>query len=528
MIQSQRFCQYLGHEQHQCTIVCTFLQCKETIKWVCPECLRKQLHQHGQSSNDHLMNQKEFLDYLTQNKQMDFIDQCQIQLNTLIKSINTFQQYLKNNYDVKNIIEVVKQDFLSLSDDQICRAQQQQKQNHKQIQQNFLNINQQAQAFQQLMDLQQFNIVQVQSKKSSISLIKNPVKSDIQNVNPDQINKINSNQQIYQSQIKTPENKIKLLNANFQYENYIQLVNKQFIRYAQISQNEKYLALCQDKKLILHNLEDKSYLREIILDKDIYYCLFGKKSTLIYVGCDGGWLYCIELENFQSLKYFDEDVQLFNYFIEKASSKILFGQGRSICEIDFTELSLVIPIEEAHSDNIIQIQYDEINKIIVSCSIDKSIHFFSEEGDIIINQEQTHQSRLKQIQLINNNQQLLSLCINGVLFLWSINLEKKYIQQILKLNSEQTTLSFNSVFNDKYIIIQSQYNLDLIDTQFRYLKQISSSEKDQIRGKHLLIYLRQCKCETNKFHELHNNSKIQYQISIQLLGQLTIMKQIKN
>ncbi|KAM3146093.1 hypothetical protein pb186bvf_001750 [Paramecium bursaria] len=438
-----RFCIVQGHQKYQTYHVCTFIDCNLTSRWCCPTCLQKETHKHKMADQSHILNQEEFQDKLKQDllKMQDEDKTLKIYKKETLKQmtqitdellhyVKQFQQYLnqqlgnivpENQLRMKECIKLLDEDQFTLLDNE--------KINH------ILQINQEC---------------------------KNDKFNNYQNLKPIEFLKDKINQlEILSNQDKD----VNLLKMQYKL-NDIDQTDKCFFA-SQISNNEKYLVYGgYSYELNICDLQNQHKIQKKKLEAFMQVCQFTEDSSKLFIG-SYQFVYGFDTkQNFNQIyrQFIHED--WVNYIIcDKNECIITCSDDKTIIKTN-TKTNEQIFRLVGHTNDIIGLDYDYQNEFLISASKDQSIKVWNcQNKRIILNKENAHQTEIRQIQLINQKQNLLSLDSDGTLYLWKMDLTNKDLINIRRINDTRI-FNFYFTYQNQQLLLICQNQVKILNNNW--------------------------------------------------------------
>ncbi|KAM3127903.1 hypothetical protein pb186bvf_019973 [Paramecium bursaria] len=525
---SQRFC---CHQNNICTYVCTFKDC-HLRRWVCSECFRLQLHQHGQQSDElqHIVNHQGFIKYFTKQinplkssifKQYKIARQAIDQLNHIIellrKIIVQLQTDIHNIWIYNDMINLqalqdqIKNDFYSLEKEQIIKIQQ-------------LNVLENCYEFKVMKQI----LEQVKAQIDELSLKIHTKPYDIQKNEPLISNK--QGLQREQSIFKTLFNIPKLLEASKQInlEKSLQTLEKSktlemtnrkgpqinndkslslqqsfaklvqsalqinqlqigqvqdfniYLDYKQIScintsslsQNEKILAISSLNRIKIYEMTSLTNIFILELDSPVTVCKFSKDSKLIFCGDVEGNLYSFETDNSFKLQYkFKIHKSIVNnLIIINDQNVITSSQDQTIIITNVKSNKIELFIENT---NTLGLDYNKHTNVICSTN-SKEINFYHRNGSLIFKRDYIDSDAIRQIQFMNENRLISRSQIRFML--WQVNYGEKWMAKVREFKYEMGILNIFSGLNDKRILIVTTFYSEIYDDKLDFIQRIDINE----------------------------------------------------
>ncbi|KAM3132615.1 hypothetical protein pb186bvf_015287 [Paramecium bursaria] len=111
MIQNSRSCKQIGHESFVVNHCCTNYQCLIESRWCCQECIKSQIHLHGNKDNQHLVEITQLIKNLRNINQNQLKTKQNLQL--LLKTLNVFERLIA---EIKLEIQQTQSNQISYSD----------------------------------------------------------------------------------------------------------------------------------------------------------------------------------------------------------------------------------------------------------------------------------------------------------------------------------------------------------------------------------------------------------------------------
>ncbi|KAM3135634.1 hypothetical protein pb186bvf_012305 [Paramecium bursaria] len=440
MYQQGRFCNVVNHQQ-------------ELIKYVCihdDQCLYEELHKHEEINNNHLINHKKFTDLIQQNvkeliqKQNINLNQFKIAIDNINGLISNISQYMS---EITKIVYYYQKN--TVSDHDLDTLQQ------------------------YIKDGEAINFTLLDEET-------------LDNFEINQINKITS------SIIKNVQH-IEYWAENFQYlaplikeAKYENIIVKESqdnneIYSAQISNVFQYVAFGGDDKLLqIWSLEQNEMIYQIQLDFDLDSYRFSDDDRFLFVGLGDGQLIQFDC--------YDDFNQVFSYELHDDSIQIIYcvtdedlitaSLDKSIKSSNINEIiAQNYLINMAHQDIIKDIDYDKDNEILVSCSIDQSIKFWDNEGNLQINRQQAHDNQINQVKSYKKINNLISLDVQTIK-IWKINYEQKIIELERTFNDKFDIVNFSIVLNSQFFIFVCQNCVKVYTFSGEQLNQFNNNIED--------------------------------------------------
>ncbi|KAM3132632.1 hypothetical protein pb186bvf_015304 [Paramecium bursaria] len=454
-----RYCSIQGHENGNTRHICIYKGCKQSQRWVCSHCIMNDLHKHGQSNKDHIMNLQQFLEYITKLtqpyldwniKQKNVLLDC---VSILIKSIQKITQFVqklqedyirinvsKNIQEIQQIIHTTKNNFHLLQNDQI----------NKVLNINISNLKTDYKTSQDLL-------------KQAISYYQE-LQSMIQILSKQQNTQYKEQNQQFDRILKTQFSQIVVSqNIDQQYTSYISYKSDDIKRTVQISNDERYLVIGgDDRRLQIIGLENKQNLRCLALQEYVMICRFTIDSKNLLCGSRDGELCCYELNNYKEIYKSTVHSQQINDIVPIDNDQIITCSiDKSIIVTDIKDNKQVLQIQNAHAGYIKGLDYDQLRDIIGSCSDDNSIKLFNRnDGKQLIEQQNAHKNQVFQIQFLTTENNLVSSGCND-LVLWQIDYGQSQLNRLNVLN--QSHYNFTSVCNNTKIVLICKDSVQILD-----------------------------------------------------------------
>ncbi|KAM3132887.1 hypothetical protein pb186bvf_015035 [Paramecium bursaria] len=481
--QAERCCQIQGHQNFDPTHICTFQECEHKSRWACNQCFVSGAHNHSQNNNIHLMNQEQFINYISQldnQKNKNILEQA-LQyyqpLNQLIEAIKQLEMFWQDSvsdmdYSIqKEICRQANFDFYSINDAQITKILNKLKSNTLQFEfQSF---------FKNIQEIR----IQLQEIEESI----------IQDINSIEQN---------------------IHNQSFEFVDYAKFELNGLILTSQISQNEQYLVYGgRNKQLVIYDLYAKKTIQKYKLDDIITVCRFSQDSSLLLTGFENGYLNCLELNNIYEQIYHQQiHNDIICNIVVQSNQVIITSDKIDILVTDIYNKQQLLKIGNVHSDLINGLDFILQNDVLVSGSFDKSIKFFNlQTGQLQIQKQFAHDNPILKIQLHNNR--LLSLSQEGVLKLWHVDFKSMKLKWLQTMTDQNSIKSFDFV-NDKMIIIMCNKHFKLLDEELEvqkvYITQIDHVEfnkTNQLKSMSYLIFTGACNIYQYLISLIHCNDE---------------------
>ncbi|KAM3129384.1 hypothetical protein pb186bvf_018532 [Paramecium bursaria] len=468
------------------------------------------------------MKQKQFLEFTVNqsqsiydlsNQHRSLLQQCIKQLDQLVQSADMFKNQFEKDLgsinkqyqisELENIIQIVNNEFLLLQMQQIdliinLKNNQSQcdftfsqdllKQAIIQVQKlqllitvdNIQSVQEQQQFQQQQTAIEekiQSQFVQSKGLQSRTNekqqiykqqgKIEEQIKQENGQIKVQQVQKLESQQISYAKEKEKEEmqqayRKVVQNNQKI-YSDYFDFQSDGFIKVAQISEDEKYLAIGnKDCKLFLYDMNTKKQVKQLDFNQYVNICRFTKDSRYLICGDAKGYLYYYDFKNNVS--------QLYNNQIHKEQiNDILVINNNQIITCSFDQSIIItnipilqnnLPHQNSQTNQALLIQhnhyfngidFDFDNDLIISCSSDGYISFFMKQNGIEIFEQQVHsENQIHQIQIMPNNK-ILSSDIWS-LMLWQIDYELKLLKNIRQF--KQINNNFTFVDNSRIVIVR--------------------------------------------------------------------------
>ncbi|KAM3133767.1 hypothetical protein pb186bvf_014176 [Paramecium bursaria] len=448
-------CLNQGHQEYKLSHICILVGCNQTTRLCCLECIKYGVHNHEKQDKNHIINRDQLFSHITNqhdkikkdldqyqsywiNLFMRIIEECQV----IEKSLNDYA----NQYQIQ-IHNIMKNFELGLSyiKDNNFESQDDVKIN------NILNI---------------FNQLKFDSQ-SSKQLIEKPL---------EQIK-----QQLYQLEIIINQYQD---NNTISHDTIIDLKNREYVireidqsnsNYygSSISQNQKYLAYGGEGKILkVYDIELKKIIKEIQLGYEMNVCLFTQDSSQLYVGLDRGFAcgYDVQKDFKRIYKQQIHSHHITNLITIQNQQLITCSTDKSIIKVDIKRKKQIFKLT-SHTDKILAIDYKD--EIIVSGSHDESIKLWNCRNlCMLINKEQSHYNVIRQIQLINNNKNILSLDYEGNLYKWKIDLIRKDLIKLQQFSDQNTINNFYQVNQDQNLLLICNTYVKILNQQGETIKTI--------------------------------------------------------
>ncbi|KAM3143072.1 hypothetical protein pb186bvf_004890 [Paramecium bursaria] len=473
LIIQMNICQFVNHENQERSQICVYQVCNKVI-----ECLKENIHNHGQVNNQYIKNYHQYKDFL----EKKIIDCKAVQKNNIEKMQNLIilqsivckfaedfynkilsSQEAINDVERFNILwipsQVLTQAFnrqqsikpnmlvfdpnqskiylLDLCGGLIENLQRslgdlQYQSNSLNQQQLYLQQQQQLQQLQQLQNQQQHQ----QQEQQQLAILQNQEQNQ-------QIEQ--PLQQLYQNQNQIfADYEEQGLNFTFQQQNpsqelYTDYYNINFntSMIFQVSPDGRYVGLKFDKFLLeIFDMEKMKSIKQIDVKKIIRSIQF-TDHQLLCVGYDYGILFLYDLK--QDFKQIFQ-IQVGYYSIKKKNRQF----------------------NTIHTLEMISIDCEIERKVIVCSFEDFSIRFFNlNKGDQLI-------------KFVSQKLELLSLCRVGLLKVWKINYTDKQLVNILLLSENQEIYGFSQIChqNENKIILISKQKISFYDKDYKLSREV--------------------------------------------------------
>ncbi|KAM3129586.1 hypothetical protein pb186bvf_018337 [Paramecium bursaria] len=249
---------------------------------------------------------------------------------------------------------------------------------------------------------------------------------------------------------------------------------------SQISNNEQYLACGgEDKILKIYDIKLNKFIERIYTRHKILVCQFTFDSSRLYVGCAEGYIFGYDVK--------DDFERIFSQKVKKDVNNIITIQNQYI--ITFSRDSTITKIDTKRKKKIFKyrgapievskgrvgrtlifkyafdtMDYNQIDDMII-VGINRSIQYIdSKNRKSFLENDDSHKCDILQIQLINDNQYLLSLDVGSNLFKWKIDYIKKDLIKIQEFRVPSEIQSFYSVNQDQNLLLMCQGYLKLINS----------------------------------------------------------------
>ncbi|KAM3144833.1 hypothetical protein pb186bvf_003142 [Paramecium bursaria] len=402
---SFRGCQYQYHESYQVEYLCSYPQC-EMSKLFCSECFADDIHRHEQSNNRHILTKRKFMELVN------------IKLSTLNQqSINPIFTQME---------DIIQQQYeqlkLLINSIQLIREEQ-------------LHQNNQSQQLQEYTVNNCFNIL----SEDVIQQVLAGEYRDLQRL-------VN---QVHQSAGKLKVILEQMTLPKLQCSKMIQQLDNKLIIACQISNDCKYIASGgDDKKLNIWDFQDKYLIRSIDQEQNINVCRFTDDSKQLFVGQGQGFLSQYNFQDNISQVFLQKvhDLGILNILLTKEHI-YTSSVDKTIIKMIITTKQKLFQIQ-AHDQRIDGICFDSLNSKLITCSEDRSIKVWDQNGQLIIHESNAHENSINQVQI--SKQQLISLDNNNTICLWQINYQTKKLRKINQLYDSNGIFNI-SVLQDHFI-----------------------------------------------------------------------------
>ncbi|KAM3129588.1 hypothetical protein pb186bvf_018339 [Paramecium bursaria] len=236
---------------------------------------------------------------------------------------------------------------------------------------------------------------------------------------------------------------------------------------SQISNNEKYLAYEGGSRDILkiYDIIQNKQVKEIKLDSLIHVCSFTFDSSQLYVSYGQGYVNGYHVQNNfnQIFRLLIHKGSVLNMRTIKNSYLITCSSDQTIRKTDVKRGKLIFKLI-GHTQFINALDYNYANDMLLSGSGDRSIKLWDcKNKGIIINKQQAHQSRIVQIQFINNKQNILSLDDSSYLYKWRLDFINKDLLKLQKITDPYQIYTFCQINQNQNIILICGYHIKIIN-----------------------------------------------------------------
>ncbi|KAM3133762.1 hypothetical protein pb186bvf_014171 [Paramecium bursaria] len=280
----------------------------------------------------------------------------------------------------------------------------------------------------------------------------------------------------------------------------------------QISPDEQTLAFGGlNKQLTILNLNIKQIVKELKCDDYVMKCRFSNDSKFIYCIDFKGQLYQFDIN--QDFKLINKNNNQ-NLDIRFINNELVLTYTKQNCILvtDIKSNQQLLKINHPHNIFLNCLEYDSGNQMIISCSDDKSIKFFQMDGNLLIDIQNAHKDDIYQIQLKNNSKSLISRT-EKELKLWKIYQDSKLLKQVRKFIEKEDLQSFNFVQNDQFLIKIYEKYLLILDNNFKIIKK--QQHKINCISSNYHMYYRTSIFKSTKFHELPIDQRLKINTSSQ-------------
>ncbi|KAM3146569.1 hypothetical protein pb186bvf_001538 [Paramecium bursaria] len=440
-----KVCLVAGHQKQLAKYVCTFPECKKN-RFVCPDCLLKQIHQHGFSVNNHILDSKKLYQKFKASLNLFKPDQKIIQIDLLKQIVQEMNNLIQSMIKTIASIEQGDQQF-----------------NFNQLQKEVEKLN--TSGFNQLDDgllNALINLDKIQQKEDHFSQLQNYSQIMIQNAN-----RIKESM-LQQSFVQNQEVVIK------------ELQNTQAC-VSTISNDQKYIITGDNKGMIkIWNYGDNKFINEINLHKTIKICKFSEDSQVLNVGVHQN-IYQFEVkQQFREIhKQELHDQEICNFYFITNSLLLSSHSDGIIIKKDLSILQPQLKIQ-AHSNRIDGLHFHKNLKIILSGSYDQSIRLWNaDNGDLIMQKQDAHtnQREIHQVFFVIKNNLIISLDRYNQLIIWKVNFDQNKLEQYKTLSDNQNNYFNMSLFQDQYIVLVCLKNVLIYTLDRQLVKSIDHNVK---------------------------------------------------
>ncbi|KAM3132613.1 hypothetical protein pb186bvf_015285 [Paramecium bursaria] len=456
MSKNKRFCQYRGHEKHKTQYICTFNQCMEQNKWLCSDCLLDQVHNHGQSNQNHIMKQEQFIPIIKQ-KSQTIIYQKQEESDLL-------HYYIKETDQIIEQATILRNQFSQLLNNQGKQQIEEINQIVVQTEENPLLL--ESSQLDQIFNNQK-GIIDLNQQEDQIVKIIKQSEALLQLIR--EKSQVSSSKQEFQ--FKKQQSSKELVRQS-KYEDYFEFSSDNNIITAQISDDNKYIVFGGwDKNIQVFDLQTKELVKYIQIDQDVMICKFDKDSKYLMCGNDSGQLYCYEInKNFKELLNKKIHSDWINDIILLEDTLLTCSSDTTIKITNIKSQQTQLLFENDQKVLIYGLEYDQQKNIIISCQSNGSINFIDRKsGNLVFQKRKAHPESVSLIQLTQNNNNLLSSDTEN-LILWQIDYPKK---QLLRLREySEFNYNFTSVCNHSKIILICKDHVKILDNNLNVIQQI--------------------------------------------------------
>ncbi|KAM3131307.1 hypothetical protein pb186bvf_016625 [Paramecium bursaria] len=291
-----------------------------------------------------------------------------------------------------------------------------------------------------------------------------------------------------------------VIQEGINYQEYYQIRFEEQIIYFSLNPNNYQLAISfeQNKKIKFFNTHKRKYMKQLRFiqtkgENQITQIQYSFNNKLLYLIDNPGKIIILRNDRIckkvNSIKINDEEILCLK---QMDSRQIITAHLRGYILI--TDIVLKQQLIQIFSFQyyIEQLEFDNINNIIISQAGDKSIMFFSLNGEKIIDQQHAHQYGLLRIFLTRENN-LISVSIDDIK-LWKIDYLNKCLIQLKCLeNLDSLQYLIQSVDKTKLILIDKNH-IKVIDHNLgleldHVLPETKWKMLDQFIEKSIMIYL---------------------------------------
>ncbi|KAM3145226.1 Kinesin-like protein kif21b [Paramecium bursaria] len=231
-----------------------------------------------------------------------------------------------------------------------------------------------------------------------------------------------------------------------------------------ISPNEQFLAFGgQDEYLQIHNLKNLGKILKIKIDLEPTSSTFTINSQKLVLGGFEGEMICFDAnDNFSQVFYSQVHKDRINAMICINDFEILSGSNTNL--IIVTNLESGEQIFQIAQDFILiyGLSYDFYLNAIFTGSQDHCIRVFNKDTrNLTLQRNEAHFGCILQLQVIQQKNKLLSLCENGLLKVWLVDYNRKFLMEIQSIKEKNLIENFRSISNDAVLILISDNQISI-------------------------------------------------------------------
>ncbi|KAM3145244.1 hypothetical protein pb186bvf_002572 [Paramecium bursaria] len=454
-----------SHQGKICLKICSHFDCNLNSRWLCQECVNQKLHQHNELFSAHIKSISEFRQYVKQ----EIVEQKYqetMSIKILEIGVQTVNFILINLREMMNLFDniitntqKIKQNISSLSSSTTNHILTQNELNNifliEKNKDNYFQFNDFQNKIKQIEKYSKESYNKISQAKKKYLITENvQAYFEIQGYEHYLFNKPKNqeNFQMIQKSINNLQQQIQNIQPliycrqDIDYMNKqdcfleIQQINKQIIKQKQqiieINKNDQILLACTispDEKYLVYSSEDEKINKNNRLFTQ--YMTFTNDSKLLILGNYDGEVMCLDFTDTDHFRLnyknqIHKDIINEIKFINSQEILSCSNDGNIIVTNMFYSRQDVI-IANTPRSQVLSIDFDFKNRVIVGSSEDRSIKFYYYDGRQLFQKLKAHRYGVYQMQVIQNKNKLMTLCLLGKLKIWQIDYRRKEITQTI-------------------------------------------------------------------------------------------------